>query len=101
MWVRWNRGIYRPPLAGTTLDLWTMAAGGPGQYALGLTGEGLPTMSRIQVQVVNHITLVGSPRQSAIDFWEGLLGMRFLFEQPNLGKQIGRAHVRTPDTLIY
>jgi len=42
-------------------------------------------MSRIQVQGVHHITLVGSTRQSAIDFWEGLLGMRFLFEQPNLG----------------
>src|SRR5262250_226600 len=43
-------------------------------------------MSRIQVQGVHHITLVGSTRQSAIDFWEGLLGMRFLFEQPNLGR---------------
>jgi catechol 2,3-dioxygenase-like lactoylglutathione lyase family enzyme len=43
-------------------------------------------MSRIQVQGVHHITLVGSNRQSAIDFWQGLLGMRFLFEQPNLGK---------------
>src|SRR5262245_64347962 len=43
-------------------------------------------MSRIQVQGVHHITLVGSNRQSAIDFWQGLLGMRFLFEQPNLGR---------------
>jgi catechol 2,3-dioxygenase-like lactoylglutathione lyase family enzyme len=43
-------------------------------------------MARIQVQGVHHITLVGSTRQSAIDFWQGLLGMRFLFEQPNLGK---------------
>ena len=42
-------------------------------------------MSRIQVQGVHHITLVGSTRQSAMDFWQGLLGMRFLFEQPNLG----------------
>ena len=42
-------------------------------------------MSRIQVQGVHHITLVGSNRQSAMDFWQGLLGMRFLFEQPNLG----------------
>jgi catechol 2,3-dioxygenase-like lactoylglutathione lyase family enzyme len=33
-------------------------------------------MSRIQVQGVHHITLVGSNRQSAIDFWQGLLGMR-------------------------
>ena len=42
-------------------------------------------MRRIPVQGVHHITLVGSTRQSAIDFWQGLLGMRFLFEQPNLG----------------
>lgn len=42
-------------------------------------------MSRIQVQGVHHISLVGSTRQSAIDFWHGLLGMRLLFEQPNLG----------------
>ncbi len=43
-------------------------------------------MKRIQVQGVHHITLVGSTRQSAIDFWEGLLGMPLLFEQPNLGR---------------
>ena len=42
-------------------------------------------MPRIQVQGVHHITLVGSNRRSAMDFWQGLLGMRFLFEQPNLG----------------
>ena len=42
-------------------------------------------MTKIQVQGVHHTTIVGSNRQSAIDFWEGLLGMRFLFEQPNLG----------------
>lgn len=41
---------------------------------------------KIQVQGFHHITLVGSTRQSAIDFWEGLLGMPFIFEQPNLGK---------------
>lgn len=43
-------------------------------------------MARIQVQGVHHITLVGSTRRSALDFWQGLLGMRFLFEQPNLGR---------------
>jgi catechol 2,3-dioxygenase-like lactoylglutathione lyase family enzyme len=42
-------------------------------------------MNNIPVQGVHHITLVGSTRQSAIDFWHGVLGMRFLFEQPNLG----------------
>lgn len=43
-------------------------------------------MTTIQVQGVHHITLVGSTRQSAIDFWQGALGMPFIFEQPNLGK---------------
>jgi catechol 2,3-dioxygenase-like lactoylglutathione lyase family enzyme len=41
-------------------------------------------MTRIQVQGVHHITLVGAKRQTSIDFWEGLLGMPFVFEQPNL-----------------
>ena len=41
---------------------------------------------RIQVQGVHHITLVGSTRQSAMDFWQGVLGMPFILEQPNLGK---------------
>jgi len=39
-----------------------------------------------QVQGVHHITIVGSTRQSALDFWQGVLGMAFLFEQPNLGR---------------
>ncbi len=43
-------------------------------------------MKTIQVQGLHHITIVGSTRQSAIDFWEGTLGMPFIFEQPNLGK---------------
>ena len=30
------------------------------------------------------MTLVGADRQTSIDFWEGLLGMPFVFEQPNL-----------------
>jgi len=43
-------------------------------------------MKRIQVQGVHHTTIVGSTRASAIEFWQGVLGMPFLFEQPNLGK---------------
>jgi glyoxalase family protein len=43
-------------------------------------------MKNVQVQGVHHITLVGSTKQSAIDFWQGALGMPFVFEQPNLGK---------------
>src|SRR6201990_3455997 len=41
-------------------------------------------MRKIQSQGVHHITLVGADRQTSIDFWEGMLGMPFVFEQPNL-----------------
>lgn len=41
-------------------------------------------MQRVQTQGVHHITLVGADRQTSIDFWEGVLGMPFVFEQPNL-----------------
>ncbi len=43
-------------------------------------------MRKLQSQGVHHITLVGADRQTSIDFWEGVLGMPFIFEQPNLGK---------------
>ena len=43
-------------------------------------------MKKIQVQGLHHITIVGSTKQISIDFWQGLLGMPFIFEQPNLGK---------------
>src|SRR3954468_20092779 len=43
-------------------------------------------MRVIQSQGVHHITLVGADRQTSIDFWEGLLGMPFVFEQPNLDR---------------
>jgi catechol 2,3-dioxygenase-like lactoylglutathione lyase family enzyme len=39
---------------------------------------------KIQTQGVHHITINGANRQTAIDFWEGVLGMPFVFEQPNL-----------------
>ena len=39
---------------------------------------------KLQVQGVHHITLTGADRQTSIDFWEGTLGMPFIFEQPNL-----------------
>jgi len=41
-------------------------------------------MRKIQSQGVHHITLVGADRRTSIDFWEGVLGMPFIFEQPNL-----------------
>jgi catechol 2,3-dioxygenase-like lactoylglutathione lyase family enzyme len=44
-------------------------------------------MRKLQTQGVHHITLVGADRQTSIDFWEGLLGMPFVFEQPNLDNE--------------
>jgi catechol 2,3-dioxygenase-like lactoylglutathione lyase family enzyme len=41
-------------------------------------------MRKLQAQGVHHITLVGADRRTSIDFWEGVLGMPFVFEQPNL-----------------
>ncbi|MBV0912841.1 VOC family protein [Anianabacter salinae] len=41
-------------------------------------------MQKLQVQGVHHITLTGADRQTSIDFWEGVLGMPFIFDQPNL-----------------
>src|SRR5215212_3146982 len=44
-------------------------------------------MRKLQSQGVHHITLVGGGRQTSIDFWEGVLGMPFVFEQPNLDRE--------------
>ena len=44
------------------------------------TGE----IRKIQTQGVHHITINGANRQTSIDFWEGVLGMPFIFDQPNL-----------------
>ena len=41
-------------------------------------------MRKLQSQGLHHITIVGADRQTSIDFWEGVLGMPFVFEQPNL-----------------
>src|SRR3954452_13295562 len=42
------------------------------------------TMSTIPTQGVHHLTLVGSNREATIDFYQGVLGMPLVFEQPNL-----------------
>ena len=47
---------------------------------------------KLQTQGVHHITIVGADRQTSIDFWEGVLGMPFIFEQPNLDNP-GENHV--------
>jgi catechol 2,3-dioxygenase-like lactoylglutathione lyase family enzyme len=49
-------------------------------------------MQKIQTQGVHHITLTGADRQTSIDFWEGVLGMPFVFEQPNLDNE-GESHL--------
>jgi glyoxalase family protein len=49
-------------------------------------------MRKLQSQGVHHITLVGAGRQTSIDFWEGILGMPFVFEQPNLDNA-GESHL--------
>ena len=49
-------------------------------------------MRKLQSQGVHHITIVGADRQTSIDFWEGLLGMPFVFEQPNLDNE-GESHL--------
>jgi catechol 2,3-dioxygenase-like lactoylglutathione lyase family enzyme len=41
-------------------------------------------VQKLQSQGVHHITIVGADRRTSIDFWEGVLGMPFVFEQPNL-----------------
>ncbi len=43
-------------------------------------------MRKLQSQGLHHITLVGADRQTSIDFWEGVLGMPLVFEQPNLDR---------------
>ena len=45
-------------------------------------------MRKLQSQGVHHITITGADRQTSIDFWEGVLGMPFVFEQPNLDNQM-------------
>ncbi len=49
-------------------------------------------MKKLQVQGVHHVTIKGADRQSTIDFWEGVLGMPFVFDQPNLD-QPGEGHL--------
>lgn len=44
-------------------------------------------MKKIQTQGVHHITLIGADRQTSIDFWEGVMGMPFIFDQPNLDRE--------------
>jgi glyoxalase family protein len=47
---------------------------------------------KLQSQGVHHITIVGADRSTSIGFWEGVLGMPFVFEQPNLDNP-GESHL--------
>ena len=40
--------------------------------------------SILQTQGLHHITLNGADKKTSINFWQDILGMRFIFEQPNL-----------------
>lgn len=40
--------------------------------------------AKIQTQGVHHITFVGSNREATIEFYQDVLGMPLVFEQPNL-----------------
>ena len=40
--------------------------------------------SIIQSQGIHHITLNGADRKTSINFWQNILGMKLIFEQPNL-----------------
>jgi catechol 2,3-dioxygenase-like lactoylglutathione lyase family enzyme len=47
------------------------------------SGEAQPG-PRLPTSGVHHITFMGADRQTSIDFWQGVLGMPLVFEQPNL-----------------
>ncbi len=49
-------------------------------------------MRKLQSQGVHHITINGADRQCSIDFWEGVLGMPLIFDQPNLDNP-GEGHL--------
>ena len=40
--------------------------------------------SIIQTQGVHHITLNGADKKTSVQFWQDILGMPLIFEQPNL-----------------
>jgi glyoxalase family protein len=61
-----------------------MAAWRQGGKSLVWANPAEDDMRKLQTQGVHHITIKGADRRSTIDFWEGVLGMPFVFDQPNL-----------------
>jgi hypothetical protein len=47
-------------------------------------------MRKLQTDRLHDIMLVGADRRTSIDFWEGLLGMPFVFEQV-VGERVPRS----------
>ena len=41
-------------------------------------------MNSIQTIGIHHITINGADRKTSIKFWQDILGMKLIFEQPNL-----------------
>jgi hypothetical protein len=39
-------------------------------------------MQKIQAQGLHHITIIGTYRQTLIDFWEAVLNMPFILTSP-------------------
>ena len=68
------RGARRPDACGAC------SVGQPGaeRVQVGARGSVTSPMRKIQTQGVIHITINGANRQTAIDFWEGVLGMPFV-----------------------
>ena len=55
-------------------------------------------MRKLQSQGLHHVTITGTDRRTSIDFWEGLLGMPFVFEQPNLDNESRATSTSIPAT---
>ena len=43
--------------------------------------------SIIQSQGIHHITLNGANKKTSIEFWQNILGMKLILEQPNLDEE--------------
>ena len=66
------------------------AVGNPGAQRVQVEARRVPGSLRCESSRARASTtsrIVGADRQTSIDFWEGVLGMPFVFEQPNLDNE--------------